>query len=115
MNTHTRLKTVGLSHLSESLSESVSERGARLSGGERQRALLARLFGVKPRIILLDEATSALDEENEVSLLRALRAQFPNTTIVAITHRLSLTGVFEESYQLKRGRFFRLDGIQNTR
>jgi ATP-binding cassette, subfamily B, bacterial len=68
----------------------VGERGQLLSGGERQRVAIARAIIGHPGLLLLDEASSALDEATERSIFAALRDIAEETTIIAITHRVSV-------------------------
>ena len=62
-----------------------------LSGGQRQRLAIARAIARKPKLLLLDEAANALDEAAENSLMLAVRAFLPGTTILSISHRVSST------------------------
>ena len=39
-------------------------------------------------IVVLDESTSALDSRTEVALLEAIRRNYPELTIIIVTHRL---------------------------
>jgi ABC-type bacteriocin/lantibiotic exporter with double-glycine peptidase domain len=58
----------------------------KLSHGEKQRIELARMFLVKPDILILDEATSGLDEEMEQKVWENIRRVFNDRTIIFITH-----------------------------
>ena len=62
-----------------------------LSPGELQRIAFARILLLCPEIILLDEATSALDEETEASLYRLVRLHLPQSIIISIGHRSTLS------------------------
>ena len=68
----------------------VGERGSRLSGGERQRLILARALLRKPTLLILDEATNALDHESERAVWAVVDRLRGSTTVVVITHRLSI-------------------------
>lgn len=82
----------------------VGERGIRLSGGQRQRIAIARALIMKPRVIIFDEATSALDTDHERRILQNIVNNFPNTTIIAVTHRLALAEIADNVYVLKSGK-----------
>ena len=62
-----------------------------LSLGEQQRLALARALLAKPDWLFLDEATAALDEPTEEEIYRIIREKLPNTTVVSIGHRSTLT------------------------
>ena len=63
-----------------------------LSGGERQRMMLALVLLNKPKILVCDEPAASVDEENEARLWQNLVTNSVNhgTTLIVITHRLSL-------------------------
>lgn len=65
-----------------------------LSGGMRKRAGLARALVMDPPILLCDEPTSGLDPINAAQmdeLLLSLKQEFPDTTIVVVSHDLAAT------------------------
>lgn len=76
-----------------------------LSLGEQQRIAFARALLQKPLWLFLDEATSALDEPAEKALYKILKEQLPDTTIISVGHRNTLT-----SYHNKK---LTLDGLGN--
>jgi ABC-type bacteriocin/lantibiotic exporter with double-glycine peptidase domain len=64
-------------------------RGNTLSGGERQRVALARAVLQRPSLFVLDESTSALDAPSERRVYLNLAKQFPEQTIIFISHRIA--------------------------
>lgn len=78
--------------------------GGCLSGGERQRLALARALYRNPDMLLLDEATSGLDEPTEFRIMSLLRQQFPNMTVVFISHRSRNLCFADRIFCLRDGR-----------
>ena len=62
-----------------------------LSGGEQQRVAFARALINKPEWLFLDEASAALPEQAQADLYALLRDRLPQTTLVSIGHRDSLS------------------------
>lgn len=60
-----------------------------ISGGEAQRIAIASALISSPHILILDEATSALDEKNQRLVSNLLDREYPDVTIIRVTHRLS--------------------------
>ena len=78
---------------------------SQLSGGEQQRVSLARAFSNHPKILFADEPTGNLDEETgayvEQLLFDLNRAS--GTTLVLVTHDLSLAEKTQRVIQIKGG------------
>jgi putative ABC transport system ATP-binding protein len=78
----------------------------RLSGGEQQRVAIARALANKPSLILADEPTGNLDSETGKMIFDLLHdlARTQNTTIVVVTHDLSIAGKTDKSFRLSDGK-----------
>lgn len=94
------LRDCGLPQLAERLDDT-QHWAQQLSPGEQQRIAFARALLHKPGWLFLDEATSALDEISEASLYRLLKENLPETAIISIGHRPSLSGFHTRSLELK--------------
>lgn len=78
----------------------------RLSGGEQQRVAIARALANKPNLILADEPTGNLDSQTGKMIFEFLHeiAKSENTTIIAVTHDLSIAGKTDVSFRLQDGK-----------
>ena len=80
-------------------------RPAQLSGGERQRTAIARAVAGRPAVVLADEPTGNLDTATGgdiIALLAGLAS--PDTTVVVITHDLSIAARMQRQVALRDGR-----------
>ena len=82
----------------------VGELGDTLSGGERQRLGLARAFLHNAPLMLLDEPTSNLDSLNEAVILRSLKEEGRDKTVVLVSHRASTMRIAGRVYSVEHGR-----------
>ncbi len=81
----------------------------KLSGGEQQRVAIARALANKPHLILADEPTGNLDSQTGKMIFDLLHslAKSENTTIVAVTHDLSIAGKTDATFRLQDGKLAR--------
>ncbi|RPI93396.1 MAG: ABC transporter ATP-binding protein [Chloroflexi bacterium] len=79
-----------------------------LSGGQMQRLMIARIFLLKPKILLADEPTSMIDACSRATILDELM-QLRNEngmTIIFITHDIGLAYyVSDKVYIMEHGKF----------
>ena len=79
-----------------------------LSGGQQQRLMIARIFLLKPRILVADEPTSMIDACSRSTILDALldlRNEIGMTPIF-ITHDIGLAFYVSDTvYIMERGKF----------
>ena len=67
----------------------LGERGVTLSGGQAQRISIARSFIKDSEIYLFDDCFSSLDSDTEDRILKNLKNNFQNKTLIIISHRVS--------------------------
>ncbi|MEZ4611135.1 MAG: ABC transporter ATP-binding protein [Caldilineaceae bacterium] len=79
-----------------------------LSGGQQQRLMIARVFLLKPKILLADEPTSMIDACSRATILdflMQLRDEI-GMTVIFITHDIGLAYyVSDRVFIMERGRF----------
>ena len=83
---------------------SVGELGDTLSGGERQRLGLARAFLHDGDFMLLDEPTSNLDSLNEAVILKSIKEECQDKTVLLVSHRKSTMSIVDKFYSVENGR-----------
>ena len=92
--------------LSDGYKTKVGALGDNLSAGEKQRLGLARAFLRGSSLILLDEPTSNVDSINESIILKALRQQKQNRSIILVSHRESTMAVADRVYRVEKGKIY---------
>ncbi len=90
--------------LPEGYETEVGELGSTLSGGERQRIGLARAFLHNAPFMLLDEPTSNLDSLNEAVILKSLKEETKEKTVLLVSHRESTMRIADEILAMEGGR-----------
>jgi peptide/nickel transport system ATP-binding protein len=79
-----------------------------LSGGQMQRLMIARIFLLKPKVLIADEPTSMIDACSRATILDELMHLRDETgmTIIFITHDIGLAYyVSDEVYIMEHGKF----------
>lgn len=79
-----------------------------LSGGQMQRLMIARIFLLKPKILVADEPTSMIDACSRATILDYLMKLRNETgmTLIFITHDIGLAYYVSDTiYIMERGRF----------
>ena len=79
-----------------------------LSGGQMQRLMIARIFLLKPKILLADEPTSMIDASSRATILDYLMKlrQETGMTTIFITHDIGLAYYVSDTvYIMEHGKF----------
>ena len=82
----------------------LGERGVTLSGGQAQRISIARSFIKDSEIYLFDDCFSSLDSDTEDRILKNLKNNFKNKTLIIISHRISCIKDADNIIVLNNGR-----------
>lgn len=81
----------------------VGERGLGISGGQKQRVSIARAFHKNAPVFILDDSTSALDVNTERTLLKDIRENFSEKTVIITAHRFSSVVDCDEIIYMRDG------------
>ncbi len=93
-----------IAKLPQGLQTKVGNDGVRLSGGEKQRVALARSIYKNPNIFFMDESTSALDSETEQKIIKNMKENFSEKTIILIAHRKTTIEECDKIINLEGGK-----------
>ena len=104
------LKMVELDNFIENLSSKslyrLGEGGSLISGGQKQRVAIARALFFEPQILILDEATNSIDYETEIKILKNIIDEYPNLTIIKVSHSTHNYENMFQKYELKQKKLF---------
>ena len=73
----------------EGYASPIAQGGSNVSGGQKQRLSIARAIAKDPKLYLFDDSFSALDYKTDVILLRALKEETDNATVIIVAQRIS--------------------------
>jgi len=87
----------------EGLGAQVGDKGEPFSGGEQQRLAFARALLTDAPCLILDETLASLDEETEMFMLGRLIEDFPDKTLICVSHRKQVGTLFGKRIMVRRG------------
>ena len=90
--------------LKEQYDTVVGERGVMLSGGQKQRVSIARALLKPHQVLILDDSISAVDTTTEQAILRNLKQELKDQTVIIITHRIFKNWDFDQIIVLEDGK-----------
>ena len=91
----------------------IGEKGSKFSGGQLQRIGVARSLYRNPKVLIFDEATNALDIETEKKLFKSLRINYPDMTVICITHRIATMQLCEKILCVSKNSIEEIYGSNN--
>jgi ATP-binding cassette subfamily B protein len=92
-----------LGTLPQGLETVVSERGTSLSGGQKQRVMLARALALNPKVLLLDDFTARVDPTTERTILKNVRDNYPEITLISVTQKIASVMDYDQIILLMEG------------
>ena len=81
----------------------LGERGVTLSGGQVQRVSIARSFVKDSALYLFDDCFSSLDTDTEERLIKNLKNNFKNKSVIIVSHRVSCVKHADKIIVLEKG------------
>ena len=88
----------------------IDNTNSNLSGGQISKIAIAQAFNSKRDLIIFDETTSNLDSDSEAKILRNIKQNYKDKTIILITHRKSNTEYFNKIITFKDGKIIKFQG-----
>ncbi|KNE59802.1 hypothetical protein AMAG_05261 [Allomyces macrogynus ATCC 38327] len=93
-----------IEHLDGKLDTAVDDGGTNFSTGQRQLICLARALLKRAKVLVADEATANIDYKTDALIQHTLKAEFPDTLVLTIAHRLSTCIDYDRIMVLDQGR-----------
>ncbi|KAH1469916.1 hypothetical protein KXV58_001812 [Aspergillus fumigatus] len=91
----------------------IAANGENFSQGQRQVLSIARAVCRRSKVVLLDEATASVDHETDMHMQKLLRSMFPDSTIIAIAHRLRTIMDYDRVLVMAEGEIIENDSPAN--
>ncbi|KAJ7725290.1 hypothetical protein DFH07DRAFT_970902 [Mycena maculata] len=92
-----------------SLDTQVSAGGTNFSQGQRQLIAMARALLRRSSIVVMDEATSSVDFATDSKIQAAIRAEFMDSLLITVAHRLRTIIDYDRLLVLDKGKVVEFD------
>ena len=79
----------------------LGEGGLKISGGQKQRIGIARALYFNRQILILDESLNAIDLKTSKKILRNILNNYPDLTVILVTHSQALAKMTKKIYKIK--------------
>lgn len=93
-----------VANLPHGINTVVGERGSNISTGERQRLSIARALIKQSPLFIFDEATASIDAVSEEAIFSHLLNSYPDSTVLAVSHRIIALSGFDLIVVMEKGR-----------
>jgi len=116
MDEKVRLMTEACAFVNLKYDELTNKYPFELSGGQMQRLMIARVFLLKPKILIADEPTSMVDACSRATILDMLLKlrDEVNMTIIFITHDIGLAYYVSDTvYIMEHGKFVEVGAAED--
>jgi len=94
-------KIINLCHLNELQNKKFSSIGSNISGGQKQRISIARALYFSNELLILDESTSGLEANLEDKIIKNIKKEFNNISLLIISHNLKSLKNCNKIYEFK--------------
>lgn len=81
----------------------VDNANSNISGGQMQKIIIAQTLANCGNVIIFDETTSQIDMEDENKILRFIKKEYQDKTIILISHRNSNSHLFDKVVNIING------------
>jgi ABC-type multidrug transport system fused ATPase/permease subunit len=89
-----------INNYKEGVNTNVGEQGSKLSGGQRQRIAIARAIYRNPELLVLDEATNQLDVETKFKVIKSIKSNLKDTTLIIVSHDGDMNKYYDKIIEL---------------
>ena len=89
-----------INNYKKGVNTNVGEQGSKLSGGQRQRIAIARAIYRNPELLVLDEATNQLDVETKFKVIKSIKSNLKDTTLIIVSHDGDMNKYYDKIIEL---------------